>query len=190
MIENIKLDEFPQASGVYKIIWNGSVIYIGSSNDLYKRMIEHRCSIKKGSDYDKKRGFYLFLQNSPFEVEFELTENYRQREQELIEYYEPIYNQIRAFTGCGTEKGRKAEYMKEYCQKFKEEMKQYYKQYNEAHKEEMKQWYENHKEDKKQYHNQKCLYKGEFLTLNALAARFLRQGIPHPVLEAKKYLIS
>ena len=61
---------------------------------------------------------YLFLQNNPFKIEFELTENYRQIEQDLINYYEPIFNQRKAYTGCGSKKGRKAEYWEEYCQKF------------------------------------------------------------------------
>ena len=42
----------------------------------------------------------------------------------------------------------------------------------------------------KEYHNQLCSYNGETLTLNALRIRFRRAGIPHPVLEAKKYLIT
>lgn len=178
MLEDIKVKDFPRVSGVYKVIWNGAVIYIGSSNNLYKRMSKHRTYIKQGSNNGSKKGFYLFLQNNPFTVEFELTENYRQKEQELIEYYEPIYNQNRSFTGCGTIKGRESEYWKERYQKFKEEQKQY----REAHKEEKKQYH-------KQYYTQKCIYEGEILTLGVLKNRFHKQGIPHPVLEAKKYLI-
>lgn len=175
MVEDINLKDFPQASGVYKIIWNGSVIYIGSSNDLYQRMVQHRTCIKKGSDHGGKKGFYLFLQNNPFTVEFELTEKYRQKEQEIIKYYEPIYNERRSFTGCGTAKGRVAEYMKDYNQRFKEERKQYC---------------ETHKEEMKQYSNQPCNFNGDVLTLNALRMRFKRQGIPHATQEAKKYLLQ
>ena len=39
------------------------------------------------------------------------------------------------------------------------------------------------------YDNQLCCYNGETLTLSALSTRFRRQGIPHPVIEAKKYLL-
>lgn len=42
----------------------------------------------------------------------------------------------------------------------------------------------------KKYYNRLCFYNGETLTLNALRHRFQRAGIPHPVLEAKKYLIK
>lgn len=46
------------------------------------------------------------------------------------------------------------------------------------------------KQQQKQYHNQQCLYKNELLSLNTLSTRFFRQGIEHPTLEAKKYLIK
>jgi hypothetical protein len=42
----------------------------------------------------------------------------------------------------------------------------------------------------KRYNNQLCLYDGETITLNALSQRFYKQGITHPTLEAKKYLIE
>ena len=42
----------------------------------------------------------------------------------------------------------------------------------------------------KKYHSQLCMYNGETLTLNALTWRFRIIGIPHPYIEAKKYLIS
>ena len=44
------------------------------------------------------------------------------------------------------------------------------------------------KQYKKKYNNQLCFYNGEIITLTALKTRFARAGIPHPVLEAKKYL--
>ena len=40
------------------------------------------------------------------------------------------------------------------------------------------------------YNNQLCSYSGETLTLNALSARFYRDGIEHPTKEAKKYLLQ
>lgn len=45
-------------------------------------------------------------------------------------------------------------------------------------------------ERRKEYNNQLCYYDDETLTLDALRKRFKRRGIPHPVLEAKKYLIK
>lgn len=103
-----------------------------------------------------------------------MTDNYKKMEQELIEHFEPIYNEIVAYTGL-TEK----EYSKQWDEAHIEERNQYFKQYC-----------ENHKNERDQYLNQKCKYNGELITLNTLAVRFFRQGISHPVIEAKKYLIG
>ena len=48
---------------------------------------------------------------------------------------------------------------------------------------------ERYKKYNKEYDNQLCNYNGETITLDALRKRFKRQGIEHPVLEAKKYLL-
>ena len=50
--------------------------------------------------------------------------------------------------------------------------------------------FERYKEYQKEYYNQLCSYNGETLTLNALSTRFQRAGIPHPQIEAKKYLLN
>ena len=62
----------------------------------------------------------------------------------------------------------------------------------ESQKESQKEY---HKIDKckkaqKEYNNQLCCYNGEVLTLCALSKRFSRAGIPHPQIEAKKYLLK
>ena len=219
MVEDIVLDTFPKESGVYIFKANEEVIYVGSSKNLYQRMKNHRSSVKQGSAHSHQQDLYQYLQTNTFAVEFQLTNDYRQLEQELVEKYNPKYNAIRAFTGLGTWNGREAEYNKERYQKYKEEIleqrkqsyeshkeqkKQYYesnkeqiKQYYESHKEEIleqrKQYYESHREEiqeqNKKYNNQLCSYKGETLTLNALTKRFKRMGIDHPTAEAKKYLI-
>ena len=179
MVEDIKLDTFPKEAGVYMFKVNDEIIYIGSSNNLYKRMVKHRSCIRKCSEHGYKQDLYQFLQSNPFTVEFQIIDNYRQLEQQLVEKYHPRYNAIRAYTGLGAKKGREVEYMKEYDKKYKEEVLEQNKQYRESHK-----------EQKKQYNNQLCLYNGQTLTLAALSKRFERMGIEHPVLEAKKYLIK
>lgn len=184
MLEDIKLKDFPKSSGVYWIKdVDDVIIYVGSSKDLYMRMKNHRVCIKKGSDQGYKEDLYRFLQNNQFTVEFQLSNNYRQLEQDLVEKYNPKFNSQRAYIGCGSRKGRVKEYSKERYQKYKEEILKQEKQYRESHREEKKQYL-------KQYNNQVCNYSGETLTLTALSMRFKKAGIPHPVLEAKKYLIS
>ena len=164
MIENIVLDKLPKKSGAYLFKTNDEVIYVGSSNNLYKRMVSHRRCIRQGSSHGYKQDLYQYLQLNSFTVEFQITDNYRQLEQELVEKYNPRYNSHRAYTGLGARKGRVAEYEKERYQKYKEELKQ--------------------------YQNQLCLYNGEIITLNALQIRFRKAGIEHPVKEAKKYIIK
>ena len=41
----------------------------------------------------------------------------------------------------------------------------------------------------KDYFSRLCFYEGETLTLRALSSRFCRQGISHPTLNAKEYLL-
>ena len=179
MIENIKLDSFTKEAGVYLFKVNEEVIYVGSSKNLYRRMTFHRSCIKQGSDHGYKQDLYECLQINPFTVEFQLTNDYRQLEQELVEKYNPRYNTNRANTGLGASKGRKVEYYKEWYQKYKDEVS-----------EKKKQYYEDHKQKKKQYYNQLCCFNNETITLCALRERFKRLGIPHSTLEAKKYLIG
>ena len=168
MIEDIVLDKFPKESGVYLFKVNDEVIYVGSSKNLHLRMAKHRSCIRKGSVHGYKQDLYQYLQINQFTVEFQLTDDYRQLEQEFVEKYQPRYNAHRANTGLGAYKGREAEYEKERYQKYKEEIL----------------------EQRKQYNNQLCCYNGQTLTLNALRKRLKRRGIDHPTEEAKKYLIK
>lgn len=181
MLENIDLTKAPQECGVYffKDV-SGEIIYIGSSNNLYNRMTKHNSCIRNGSAQGYKQELYQFLQSNQFTVEYRPEEKYRQLEQKLIEKYAPKFNQNRAYTGCGGYKGRSSEWQREYNQKY---MTQYNKNFQKTHREEIKT-------RTKKYSNQKCCYKGEILTLCALKRRFEKQGIPHPTLEAKKYLIT
>ena len=167
MVENIKLDSFTKEAGVYLFKANEEVIYVGSSNNLYKRMVNHRSCIRKGWDHGHKQDLYRYLQLNHFTVEFQLTNDYRQLEQELVEKYHPRYNTNRAYTGLGARKGRVAEYGKQRYQKYKEEIRQ----------------------QMKQHQNQLCYFNGQTLTLEALRNRFRKLGIPHSQQEAKKYLL-
>lgn len=186
MIENINLKDCPQASGVYWFICNDEIVYIGSSSNLYNRMRSHKSCIRKGNApwyKNGKKDFYLFLQNNPFSVEYELTEKYREIEQELIEKHSPRFNQQRAFCGIGTVKNRRKEYRKAYHDKYLEnELKDYYEYYKQ-HKDKIDEY-------QTWYSNQKCNFNGEVLKLRTLARRFQRQGIKHSTQEAKKYLIE
>ena len=168
MVEDIKLVRIPKEAGAYLLKINEEVIYVGSSNNLYRRMVSHRRCIRQGSSHGYKQDLYQCLQLNPFTVEFQITDNYRQLEQELVEKYNPRYNSHRAYTGLGARKGRVNEDEEERYQKYKKELKQYLNQYN----------------------NQICCFNNEVLTLATLSMRFIKAGISHPTQEAKKYLIG
>lgn len=183
MIDNIDLAKAPHKSGVYFFKdENDEVIYVGSSKNLYNRMKEHKCCINKGSNHGGKKDFYQFLQSNQIKVELQLTDNYRQLEQELIEKYSPKYNTYKAFTGVAYN-GNAAEYSRKYRETLHEETLKQAKRYRETHKEQIKQ-------KDKQRKSQLCNYNGEILKLAALAWRLKKQGIPNPTAEAKKYLIK
>ena len=195
MIEDIKLVRFPKESGAYLFKVDDEVIYVGSSKNLYHRISVHKTAIKKGSEHGYKQDLYYYLQSNKFTVEIQLTDNYRQLEQELIEKYHPKYNSHRAYTGVGPRKGREAEYNKERYQKYKDEILGQVKQYYEANKEQYKEYHKSdkykksHRKASNKYNNQLCCYNNEVLTLATLSKRFQRAGIPHTTTEAKKYLI-
>jgi len=161
-------------SGIYKIsnkITNDC--YIGSSKDIEKRWYKHtRPSAWKQCPNNplyldfQKYGLESFL----FEI-VEETDNLKEMEQYWIEQLSPSYNDRYA-------KGHNEESYKEYRKKWTKEYRQTEKGKESARK------------ATKKYGNQLCFYNGETLKIFTLACRFQRQGISHPVLEAKKYLIK
>ena len=153
--------------GIYKITNTVTGdFYIGSSKDVKRRWAEH----KWPSSWNKQPNnpMYLDMKNYGtdkfvFEILEEVEiEKLKEAEQQFIETLNPTYNNYNA-------KGFDIERYKEY-------------QKSDKHK-------EIHRKSSKKYDNQLCFYNGETLTLNALRTRFWSKGIPHPVIEAKKYLI-
>ena len=159
-------------SAVYKIsnVITGD-FYIGSSNNVKRRWVEHKCP----STWNKclNNPMYLDMKNYgvdkfSFQILAEVeSDSLKEIEQKFIETLKPTYNSNRA---DGLDVERRKEYQEEYRKTDKS--KEYQKQYQ------------------LEYENQLCLYNGEILTLSALRTRFRKAGIPHPVKEAKKYLIG
>ena len=152
-----------KVSGIYKITNTiTGDFYIGSSKDIKHRWVAH----KSPSVWKLRPGMKLYKamaqygrDNFTIEV-IEETDNLREREQYYIEQLKPSYNNYRA-KGLNTER--------------------------------YKDWHKSHRDEQlakmKDYCSRLCFYEGETLTLNALSIRFSQQGIPHPYMEAKKYLI-
>ena len=171
--------------GVYKItntVTND--FYIGSSKDVKHRWANHKCpsSWKNNPNNPMYQDMQKYgLDKFEFQILEQVeTEQLKEAEQKFIEMLQPTYNNINA---NGFDVERRKKYQKEYQKEYKKSDKR--KKYNKEYKKS-----EKYKEYNKKYQNQLCFYNGEELTLHALSQRFRKAGIPHPTLEAKKYLIS
>ena len=167
--------------GIYKITNTiTGDFYIGSSNDIKRRWADH----KKQSRWKQYPNNPLYKDMQKYGVDkfvFEILaeveiEKLKEKEQQFIEMLKPTYNQMNA-KGLNIE--RYKEYQKEYQKSDKRKKSK--KEYNKTDK---------FKKYQKEYNNQLCCFNGETLTLNALRQRLKKQGIDHPTVEAKKYLLK
>ena len=188
--------------GIYKITNTVTGdFYIGSSKDIKRRLASHKCQ----STWNEQPNNPMYLDMRKYGLDkfsFQILEiveegQLKEIEQQFIETLKPTYNQVNA-KGWDIERKKKAQKEYQKTDKYKQYHKEYDKEYKKSdkYKEYMKEYQKSdkckqyHKEYKKEYNNQLCCYNGEVLTLCALSKRFCRAGIPHPVLEGKKYLLK
>ena len=177
-------------AGVYKITNKiTGDFYIGSSKNIKKRWTTHKSpSTHKQHPNSKlyKSMAQYGLGNFIFEI-LEETDNLKEREQYWIKQLSPTYNDRYAdgynIKRCKETNRRRS---KEWYKAHQNEKLAHDKAYHQAHRAERLAY---SKAKSKDYYSRLCLYNGETLTLRALSNRFCRQGIPHPTLNAKKYLI-
>ena len=169
-------------SGVYKITNTiTGDFYIESSKDVKKRWAQH----KRPSTWNNNPNSQLYLDMKKYgldKFDFEIlaeaeSNKLKEMEQQFIELLKPTYNNRNA-NGLNVERIKK--YQIEYYQQNCEKRKKYQKSGKGK---------KSHRKASNKYDNQLCCYNGETLTLQALRMRFRRKGIPHPTIEAKKYLI-
>ena len=176
-------------SGIYKITNTiTGDFYIGSSKDVKQRWVNHKCQ-STWKNHPNNPMYQDMRKYGVDKFEFEILEEVepeqlKEKEQQFIETLKPTYNNYNA-NGLNIERCK--EFQKEYQKEYKktEKYKNYHKDYQKSEKGK-----ESHKKAKNKYQNQLCIYNGETLTLRALSKRFLRLGIEHPTIEAKKYLIK
>lgn len=161
-------------SAVYKITNTiTGDFYIGSSKNVKSRWATHKCK----SAWNKQPNNQLYLDMQKYGIDnfiFEILEEVEEEklkeiEQQFIEKMHPTYNSNNA-------KGLDIE-------RYKETHRKYNKEYEKTNKR------KEYRKAQSKYYNQLCSYNGETLTLCALSKRFQRKGIPHPIIEAKKYLV-
>ena len=176
-------------SGIYKITNTVTGdFYMGSSKDIKRRWSSHKwpsrwhkCPNNPMYQDMQKYGVEKF----DFQILEEVEESFlKEKEQQFIETLKPTYNSNRA-NGWDFERRKKSK--KEYQQsdKGKESHRKANNKYEKSDKGK-----ESNRKSCNKYDNQLCSYNGEVLTLCALSTRFRRAGIPHPQIEAKKYLLN
>lgn len=191
-------------SAVYKIVNTVTGdCYVGSSKNIKERWRAH----KNPTVWGRHPNSQLYKEMHKYGVDkfrFQILcpvepKHLKEVEQELIDSIKPMYNKNRA---NGHDIQRYKEKRKEYLRtdKYKEWKASYEINNKEKLKENKRAYRETEKgkecnrkqarKDMKKYINQLCFYNGETLTLNALASRFRRAGLAHPIVEAKKYLLN
>ena len=189
-------------SAVYKITNTITKdFYIGSSKDVKQRLANHKCP-STWKNYPNKQLYQDMQKYGIDKFEFQILEEVesdflKEKEQQFIEKLQPTYNNRRA-NGLDFEKIKECQKKYRQSEKGKEYQKEYWKEHwkeyhqSDKYKEYQKEYQQSdkYKECQKKYKKQLCLYNGEILTLNALSQRFIKAGIEHPTIEAKKYLLD
>ena len=148
-------------SGVYKITnIETKEFNIGSSVDVKRRWAYHK-SPSSWKEKPNSKLYIAFQQYGLDKFSFEIIEETTNLKEREQYYIDLLKPVYNNYRANGFDIERYKEYQKS----------------------------EKYKECKKKYKNQLCSYNGEKLTLNALYLRFSKQGISHPTLEAKKYLL-
>ena len=78
--------------------------------------------------------------------------------------------------------------LKDKEQQFIEALKPTYNN-NRAKGIDVERYIKTHRKASNNYESQLCYFNNEVLTLATLSMRFIKAGIPHPTIEAKKYLL-
>ena len=171
-----KTGERMKICGIYKITNEiTGDFYVGSSKDVKKRWANHKCPSR--GNKCPNNPMYIDMRkygvdNFVFEILAEVEEEkLKETEQQFIETLKPTYNNRNA-NGLDIERRKKTQKS--------DKRKKYNKEYKKTEK---------YKEYQKEYDNQLCCYNGQTITLCALRERFKIKGIPHPTIEAKKYLL-
>lgn len=184
-------------SAVYKIVNTVTGdFYVGSSRNVKRRWAAHKCK-STWNELPNNKLYQDFQKYGLDKFRFQILapvmpEYLTQVEQEFIDFLHPTYNKQNA-KGLNVE--RLKENRKRCMRKYRQTEKGKEINRKQARKD-MKKYQQTEKGKETQrkaanrYLRQICYYNGETLFLSTLAARFRYAGIPHPYVEAKKYLLT
>ena len=169
LCESDELKKYEQiAIEKYNPQYNICAAYTGLSKEEYQKKYNKQY-YKENTDKIKQYNKQYYKENAD-----EIKQHQKQYKKQ---YYKGNADKIK-------------QYNKQYYKENTDKIKQYRKENADNIKQYHKQYYKENTDKIKQYRKQKCLYENEILSLGTLSKRFSRQGIEHPVLEAKKYLIG
>ena len=79
-----------------------NIIYIGSTNNLSRRLQDHRKCIKSPEHHhsSSQKKLYDYLRNNSYKVHYYYCENYIFLEKQLIMKYKPKFNKIYTHFSC------------------------------------------------------------------------------------------
>ena len=176
--------------------------------NVERRKETHKKYNKKYEKSDKRKKY-----KKEYNKEYHKTDKFKEYQREYQqsdkrkkankEFYKKHNNQLCCYNGelltlCALSKRfnktrieqPQIETKKYLLNKDKDNIKEYQKSDKFKEYQKSDEYKKHQKEFYKEYNNQLCCYNGELLTLCALSKRFSRAGIPHPQIEAKKYLLN
>lgn len=88
----------PESSGIYALLINNQIVYVGQSKNLAQRIAQHAYELEKRNPKEKKyqilkEVIHKYQQPISFQV-LEQTDNLNERENYYIEKFTPILNTV------------------------------------------------------------------------------------------------
>lgn len=142
------------------------IIYIGQTKDFKQRKYNHfghRTTPIDAYMFEEGRDNFSMEIFENIDVNDYSDDDLRNKEQELIEYYDTITNGLNKLRSGNIEKGDIKKYMKEYMreyhqksEKYKQYRKDYKREYNksEKYKQYKREYYKKHKQQWREYSRQ------------------------------------
>lgn len=88
----------PESSGIYALLVNNQIVYVGQSKNLAQRIAQHEYELEKRNPKEKKyqilkQVIHKYQQSVSFQI-LEQTDNLNERENYYINEYSPILNTV------------------------------------------------------------------------------------------------
>lgn len=125
---------------LYKIFYNGVLLYVGSTSDIKKRKILHKSGLKNGVD----RPLYRYLRENNINFEeliFEIIETDINNKNDLLKEEGIMIKELSPLCNKDIAGRTSEEYSKDYYENNLENIKEYQKKYRENNIKKIKEYY-------------------------------------------------